>query len=118
MNGVVLIDKPKGCTSHDVVNRWRKLARTKRAGHLGTLDPLATGLLVVVTGTATRLAQFFEKEEKTYVADIQLGAVSNTYDIDGDVQPTGRMVPTETHIMFDALGAVRGEFQAVAPPGS
>src|ERR1700750_2889951 len=101
MNGLVLVTKPAGCPSPDVVGCWRKLAGTKRVGHLGTLDPLATGLLVVVTGTATRLAQFFEKEEKTYVADIQLGAVSNTYDIDGDVQPTGRMVPTETHIMLD-----------------
>ena len=75
MNGVVLIDKPPGWTSHDVVNRWRKLARTKRAGHLGTLDPLATGLLVLVTGTATRLALLFEKEEKTYLAEIRLGVV-------------------------------------------
>ena len=67
MNGLILIDKPAGCTSHDVVNRWRKLAGTKRAGHLGTLDPMATGLLLLVTGTATRLAQFYGKSEKTYL---------------------------------------------------
>jgi tRNA pseudouridine55 synthase len=64
MNGVVLIDKPRAWTSHDVVNRWRKLAGAKRAGHLGTLDPMATGLLVLVTGRATRLAQFYVKAEK------------------------------------------------------
>ncbi len=57
------------------MNRWRRLAATKRAGHLGTLDPLATGLLVLVTGTATRLAQFFGKDDKTYVAEVQFGLI-------------------------------------------
>ena len=85
MNGLMLIDKPAGCTSHDVVNRWRKFAGTKRAGHLGTLDPMATGLLMLVTGAATRLAQFYGKSEKTYRAEITLGAVSNTYDAEGEV---------------------------------
>ncbi len=118
MNGVVLIDKPSGCTSHDVVNRWRKLAGTKRVGHLGTLDPLATGLLVLVTGTATRLAQFFEKEDKTYEAEILLGFVSNTYDSDGDVQPTGIAPPEDPEIILDALAAFRGTFQQVPPPVS
>src|ERR1051325_5353691 len=89
MNGLVLIDKAGGCTSHDVVNCWRRLAGTKRAGHLGTLDPMATGLLAVVTGTATRLAQFFESEDKTYEATITLGSVSDTYDTDGEVIETG-----------------------------
>lgn len=118
MNGVVLIDKPTGWTSHDVVNRWRKLAGTKRAGHLGTLDPLATGLLVLVTGTATRLAQFFEKEEKTYLADIQFGVVSNTYDVDGEVQPTGVAPPEAAETVREALGAFRGKFDQVPPPVS
>ena len=93
MNGLVLVDKPSGCTSHDVVNRWRKLAQTKRVGHLGTLDPMATGLLLLVTGTATRLAKFFDRQDKTYEAEIQLGFVSDTYDAEGDVQPTGKPVP-------------------------
>ena len=85
MNGLVLIDKPAGCTSHDVVNRWRKLAGTKRVGHLGTLDPMATGLLALVTGQATRLAQFFGSDEKTYEAEITFGVVSDTYDAEGEV---------------------------------
>jgi tRNA pseudouridine55 synthase len=118
MNGAVLIDKPGGCTSHDVVNRWRKLAHTKRTGHLGTLDPLATGLLVLVTGTATRLAQFFEKEEKTYLAEIDLGVVSNTYDADGDVRPTGVAPPEDPEIIREALNAFTGKFSQVPPPVS
>jgi tRNA pseudouridine55 synthase len=118
MNGVVLIDKPSGCTSHDVVNRWRRIAGTKRAGHLGTLDPLATGLLVLVTGSATRLAPFYEKEEKTYVAEIEFGAVSNTYDSDGDVLPTGATLPENPHVLLAALTEYQGTFQQVPPPVS
>src|ERR1700760_3793728 len=95
MNGLVLIDKPAGCTSHDVVNRWRKLAQTRRVGHLGTLDPMATGLLAIVTGHATRLAQFFGRDEKTYEATIRLGLVSDTYDAEGEVLSTGAPVPQD-----------------------
>src|SRR5579875_154330 len=118
MNGVVLIDKPAGWTSHDVVNRWRKLAGTKRAGHLGTLDPLATGLLVLITGTGTRLAQFFGKEEKTYLAGIELGVVSNTYDADGRVEKTGIALPENPNLIRDALSAFTGEFEQIPPPVS
>src|SRR5579859_4438014 len=93
MNGLVLIDKPPGLTSHDVVNRWRTMAQTKRAGHLGTLDPMATGLLLVVTGTATRLAQFYGRHEKTYEAEIRLGFTSPSYDAESEIVPTGRPIP-------------------------
>src|SRR6201996_289334 len=108
MNGIVLIDKPAGCTSHDVVNRWRKLANTKRAGHLGTLDPMATGLLGLVTGTATRLARFFEKEEKTYIAEITFGLVSDSYDADGEVSETGAAAPADPAAILAALESFRG----------
>jgi len=118
MNGIVLIDKPAGWTSHDVVNRWRRLAATKRVGHLGTLDPLATGLLVLVTGTATRLAQFFEREEKTYLAEIELGVVSNTYDADGEVQATGVAVPGDPEVILNALNTFAGSYQQMPPPVS
>ncbi|HEX4749767.1 MAG TPA: tRNA pseudouridine(55) synthase TruB [Bryobacteraceae bacterium] len=118
MNGVVLIDKPSGCTSHDVVNRWRKLAGTKRAGHLGTLDPMARGLLVLVTGTATRLAQYFDKAKKTYIAEILLGSVSNTYDADGETEPSGIAPPADASVIVDALDAFRGTFLQVPPPVS
>ena len=118
MNGLVLIDKPAGCTSHDVVACWRKLAGTKRVGHLGTLDPLATGLLVLMTGTATRLAQFFEKSQKTYVAEITFGAVSDTFDADGRVEETGFSLPGGPEVVRSALEPFRGRFLQIPPPVS
>ena len=93
IDGIVLIDKPGDCTSHDVVNRWRRLANTKRVGHLGTLDPMATGLLVLISGRATRLAQFYGKEQKTYIAEVTFGVVSDTYDAEGTVKTTGIAPP-------------------------
>ena len=114
MNGLVLIDKPGGCTSHDVVNRWRKLAGTKRVGHLGTLDPMATGLLLLVTGTATRLAPFFEKDEKTYEAEITLGLTSDTYDIEGEMVKTGVPIPGRRTIEV-ALQQFQGRFLQLPP---
>ncbi len=118
MNGVVLINKPAGCTSHDVVNRWRRLANTKRAGHLGTLDPMATGLLVLMTGTATRLAQFFGREDKTYVAEIKLGVISDTYDADGEIVETARPIPVNFELITAALSHFRGRFMQTPPPVS
>ncbi len=117
MNGLVLVDKPAGCTSHDVVSRWRKLAATKRVGHLGTLDPMATGLLALVTGPATRLAPFYEKEEKTYLAEITCGLVSNTYDAEGELMDTGSAVPQEGAVR-GALDLFRGRTMQVPPPVS
>jgi len=117
MNGLVLIDKPSGCTSHDVVARWRKLAKTRRAGHLGTLDPMATGLLILVTGNATRLAQFFNNDEKTYEASIHFGAVSNTYDAEGEVVPTGAPAP-HLPAIESALENFRGHIMQTPPPVS
>ena len=115
MNGVVLVDKPGGLTSHDVVNRWRRLTNTKRAGHLGTLDPMATGLLVLMTGTATRLAQFFEACEKTYLAEITLGIVSDTYDSQGEVRETGAKPPASEEEVLLALNCFRGKFVQKPP---
>ncbi|HXE14435.1 MAG TPA: tRNA pseudouridine(55) synthase TruB [Bryobacteraceae bacterium] len=117
MNGLVLLDKPKGITSHDAVNRWRKLAGTKRAGHLGTLDPMATGLLMLVSGNTTRLARFFEKQEKTYEAEVRFGFVSDTYDADGEVSPTGIASPDPVQIA-EALDRFRGPLLQKPPPVS
>ena len=116
MNGLVLIDKPAGCTSHDVVNRWRKLANTKRTGHLGTLDPMATGLLALITGTATRLAQFFGKDDKTYLAGIVFGLESDSYDADGDVVSTGVAPPSDSATVCEALDQFRGRLLQTPPP--
>lgn len=116
MNGLVLIDKPAGWTSHDVVNYWRKLANLKRAGHLGTLDPIATGLLALVMGTATRLAQFFGDREKTYLAEISFGMVSDTYDAAGIVTETGVAPPGDLEKIMQVLESFRGRFLQIPPP--
>ena len=84
MNGVLIIDKPAGWTSHDVVNRMRRILGQRSIGHLGTLDPLATGVLPLVTGSLTRLAQFYMHSEKTYEGTIRFGFATNTYDADGE----------------------------------
>jgi tRNA pseudouridine55 synthase len=117
LNGLVLIDKPAGCTSHDVVNRWRKLSGIRRTGHLGTLDPMATGLLALLTGSATRLAQFFEREEKTYDAEITFGLISNTYDIEGEVSRTGAP-PPEADAVKRELAGFQGKTMQTPPPVS
>jgi tRNA pseudouridine55 synthase len=84
MNGVIIVDKPAGWTSHDVVNRMRRILQQRSVGHLGTLDPLATGVLPLVTGSLTRLSQFYTASEKTYEGVIRFGFATNTYDADGE----------------------------------
>src|SRR5882724_11897451 len=84
MNCVLVVDKPAGLTSHDVVNRVRRILGQKSVGHLGTLDPSATGVLPVVTGTLTRLAQFYLHSEKSYEGVICFGFATDTYDADGE----------------------------------
>ncbi len=85
MLGVLLVDKPDGCTSHDAVNDIRRRFHTKRVGHAGTLDPLATGLLVVAVGPATRFLQYLPLEPKEYLAEIRFGKTTTTFDREGDV---------------------------------
>src|SRR5579863_7699750 len=86
-SGLVIVDKPAGLTSHDVVARIRRLARTRRVGHAGTLDPMATGVLVIGVEKATRLLGYLTLTEKTYVATIRLGGSTSTDDAEGE--PTG-----------------------------
>src|SRR5258706_3843140 len=83
MDGVLIIDKPAGLTSHDVVARVRRILRERRVGHTGTLDPFATGVLVVLVGRATRLAQFLSGAEKEYEAVIRLGYATDSGDLTG-----------------------------------
>src|SRR5438874_429957 len=87
MDGVLIIDKPAGMTSHDVVARVRRIVREKRIGHTGTLDPFATGVLVLLVGRATRLAQFISGAEKEYEATIRLGYSTDTGDKTGAPLP-------------------------------
>src|SRR3954466_4214484 len=83
MNGVFVINKPAGLTSHDVVNRVRRILDEKSVGHLGTLDPMATGVLPLVAGRMTRLAQFYTTSAKSYEGEIRFGFSTDTYDADG-----------------------------------
>ena len=85
MNGILVVDKPAGWTSHDVVAKLRGIYREKRIGHAGTLDPMATGVLVVFLGRATRAVELCENDEKEYMAGLRLGTVTNTQDITGEV---------------------------------
>ena len=87
MDGLLIIDKPAGITSHDVVSRVRRTLGTRRVGHTGTLDPFATGVMVVVVGRATRLAQFLDKDEKEYVATVRFGFETDTGDLTGSPTP-------------------------------
>lgn len=115
MNGVIVVDKPCGWTSHDVVNRMRRLAGTTKVGHLGTLDPLATGVLPLLLNRATRLAQYFTLNEKTYEGTIRFGFSTDSYDADGE--PTSPQVePVLTpESVEQALAPFRGTFQQTPP---
>lgn len=101
MDGFILINKDKGMTSHDIVNYVRKVYQTKKVGHLGTLDPLATGLLVLAINDATKLIPFIENEDKTYLAELTLGISSTTYDLEGEITER-KDVPLLTEQQIDA----------------
>jgi tRNA pseudouridine55 synthase len=102
MLGILLIDKPLGCTSHDVVNDIRRRFHTKRVGHAGTLDPLATGLLVVAVGPATRFLQYLPLEPKEYVAEIAFGSTTTTFDREGEVT-SERPVPSDIRTALETV---------------
>lgn len=119
MFGALVIDKASGWTSHDVVAKMRGIARTKKIGHLGTLDPMATGVLPLLIGNATRLARFYTAERKVYEGVIRFGFSTNTYDAEG--QPTSDAVPVQ--VSADALTQIitqrfLGDIQQVPPPVS
>lgn len=102
LEGVLLIDKPVGCTSHDVVARVRKKLKIKKVGHAGTLDPNATGLLIVLVGKATKISQYLMSLGKAYQGTLKLGEVTNTYDSDGEVMET-KAVPEFTKEQVEAV---------------
>ena len=114
MNGILLIDKPRDWTSHDVVGKLRGILRERRIGHSGTLDPMATGLLVVFIGRATRAVEFAEAHEKEYHAGLRLGMVTDTQDVTGTVlEQCGCSVTREE--LEAVLPRFRGEIQQIPP---
>ena len=85
MNGILLIDKPEGWTSHDIAAKLKGMLRERRIGHSGTLDPMATGLLVMFVGRATRAVEFAEAQSKRYIAGLRLGVSTDTQDTTGNI---------------------------------
>jgi len=122
MNGVLILDKPARLTSHDVVNRVRRILGQRSVGHLGTLDPAATGVLPVVFGNLTRLAQFYSHSEKTYEGAIRFGFATDTYDADGE--PTtpppeeNKLVPIDVCELRALALQFQGIIRQMPPPFS
>ncbi len=112
--GLILLDKPSGPTSHDMVYAVRRGAGEKRVGHAGTLDPLATGLLVMCLGPATRLSEYLSGKDKRYTARLRLGQATNTYDAQGEVTSTSDLIPDQDAVDA-ALAGFRGSQQQVPP---
>ena len=114
MDGIVIVDKPQDWTSQDVTAKLRGVFQTRRIGHGGTLDPMATGVLPVFVGRATRAVEFFEHAEKTYEAVLQLGITTDTEDITGAVLEERPVCLTEEQIKA-VLAQFRGEIQQIPP---
>src|SRR5271165_3400215 len=118
LNAVVVVDKPAGWTSHDVVAKVRRIVGERAVGHLGTLDPLATGVLPLVLGRLTRLAQFYSSSEKAYEGTIRLGLATDTYDADGEPSGPTRQVQVTLEQVIAAASPLIGAIQQVPPPFS
>jgi tRNA pseudouridine55 synthase len=114
-SGILNIDKPQGLTSHDVVARVRRLMGTRRVGHAGTLDPLATGVLLVCVGTATRVVEYLQKGRKIYETTVRLGQATNTYDADGEITAENPVPDFDLATLEQVLDAFRGEILQTPP---
>jgi tRNA pseudouridine55 synthase len=118
MDGVLVIDKPAGFTSHDVVNRVRRILQERSVGHLGTLDPLATGVLPLVAGRMTRLAQFYTASEKTYEGAIRFGFATDTYDAEGEPLAASQAVKVTLEQLQETAQRFTGRIRQMPPPFS
>ncbi|MGD0181597.1 MAG: tRNA pseudouridine(55) synthase TruB [Terriglobales bacterium] len=118
MNAVLILDKPAGMTSHDVVNRVRRILQERSVGHLGTLDPLATGVLPLVVGNLTRLAQFYTSSEKTYEGTIRFGFATDTYDAEGEPASPAQEVAVSLDQLRQLASRFRGIIEQTPPPFS
>jgi len=118
ISGVLIIDKPAGITSHDVVARVRKILHQHQVGHFGTLDPFATGVLPVSVGKATRFAQFYLKSRKAYEGTIRFGFATDTYDATGEATSQAIAVAVESLVLEDLFRQVMGRHLQTPPPFS
>lgn len=113
-NGVLIVNKPQGITSHDVVGKIRKLYGTRKVGHTGTLDPLATGVLVILLGRAAKAAEYLVADRKTYHARLTLGITTDTEDITGNVLTQSNDIPNADTVM-SACGEFLGKIKQIPP---
>ena len=113
MNGLIVIDKPAGMTSHDVVGKLRKITGEKSIGHLGTLDPMATGVLPLLLGKYTRLAQYFSSAEKSYTGTIRFGFATDTYDAEGEAAGPDRSADLNPPLTLERAREIARRFHGV-----
>jgi tRNA pseudouridine55 synthase len=121
IDGILIVDKPTGMTSHDVVASARRICGERSVGHLGTLDPMATGVLPLVLGRMTRLAQFYQGASKAYAGEICFGTVTDSYDADGDpvsFEPQCPPLPLTLESVRTAAARFHGRMQQLPPPFS
>src|SRR5512139_1663743 len=118
VSGVLVVDKPVGLTSHDVVQIIRRGTSIRRAGHTGTLDPRASGVLVILIGPAVRLSEYVSASDKRYQATIRLGVSTDTYDAEGKVTPASQPVNVTEQQFEETLQQFVGEIEQVPPPYS
>jgi tRNA pseudouridine55 synthase len=114
MDGLLLVNKPSGITSFDVIRRLRQITGVKKIGHAGTLDPMATGLMLLLIGSATKAAGVYSKLDKTYQAEINLGSKSSTGDAEGELTKVSNRQPKRAEVET-ALGEFQGLIQQVPP---
>lgn len=115
MNGLLIINKPVGFTSHDVVNKLRRVFNTKQIGHLGTLDPDATGVLVICINEATKLVPYLESDEKEYLATSLIGKSTDTYDLSGEILDTSQVKELTNGQVDYILQTFKGEIKQIPP---
>ena len=118
INGIINIDKPSGITSMDVVRKIRKASGVRKVGHGGTLDPLATGVIPVAIGKATRLLEYFLMSNKSYIAQIHFGKTTDTFDSEGEIISTKMDPPLDINVIEKTMNSFRGEIEQTPPPFS
>jgi tRNA pseudouridine55 synthase len=118
MDGIIVLDKPRGISSHDAVQKLRRIAGIRRIGHLGTLDPIGTGVLPLVLGRATRLSRFFLHHDRTYDADIRFGFSTDSYDACGEPTSEKQDVTLDRGRLEELIAPLRGKLSQTPPPVS
>ncbi len=113
--GILLVDKPQGITSHDVVDKIRRLYSTRRVGHAGTLDPMATGLLIILVGKATKASQYLMSQEKEYIGQATLGTTTDSQDADGEITETKPVPEISEQQIKDVLKSMLGDQHQIPP---